>query len=611
MRGWFKKGVSNFAPDSSEPPVPMDPKSVEAEIRAIESEIAQGTLESAEARVGLLYKVHPTDPRVLVNLGACHYLRGNYESASEALLAVINMDPGSLRAHFLLAANLGAQGDHSTALEVANKALMISPRDVDLLLMAANSCVQIGEYDAGARFLNRAIEIQPDAIAPHHRLESLSQHSTYRRTNYEFSPKVPESRRRVINRLLATYRRKGLDAEQLTALLALLEASTDTIDTAARLAKQEIDRTPMPPVLADQLASIFWAIGDATELLRLRELCFDADPENPYFKLALSHAWLINGFDNWSEAWRLMTETLHQTRPKLHPDQVPLWTGQRLGKRKVLVYQDQGMGDAIMGFRFIAKLASRGIRFDLWVFPRLADLAERTVGYETLIRAETLPDPRCYGCEFAVPLFGLIAALNLDPIDLADPPIIRSKPGRATDTSNAIESLPGLRIGLIYGGNPNRRDDWERSVPTKEISRLGSIRGVTWVNLMVDDRPDRKEIARVLKMHDPTSSMVDFADTAAIVERLDAVVAVDSSVAHVAGNLGKPMWVLVPSSCDWRWQIGAELSPWWPTARLLRSEQPGVWTIAIDTLLEELESFISGKSEAFNPARVADGLEPS
>jgi tetratricopeptide (TPR) repeat protein len=600
--GWFRKGATSQAAKDADPvQAPLDARALDAEIRATESDLAQGEVAAAEARVESLLRTNPTDPRVLVNLGACLYLGGNYDGASEALVATINLEPDNLRAHFLLAANLGAQGDHATALQVANKALSISPRDMDLLLMAANSCVQIGEYESGAQLLNRAIEIQPDAIAPHHRLESLSQHSTYRRSNYEFSPKVGEARRRVINRLLAAHRRKGLDAEQLTALLSLLETSTETIGTAARLAKSEVDRKPMPPVLADQLASIFWTVGDAKELLRLRELCFDADPQNQYFKLALSHAWLINGFENWNEAWRFMTATLHQTRPKLHPDQVPLWEGQRLGKRKVLVYQDQGMGDAIMAFRFLAKLAARGVRFDLWVFPRLADLAAQTTGYETLIRTPSLPDPRNHGCDFAVPLFGLIAALDLGPGDLADPPVVRARPDRAVAARAEIASLPGLRVGLIYGGNPNRRDDWERSIPTKDICTLAAVQGISWVNLMVDERPDREEVTSALRMLDPTASMTDFADTTAIVDALDAVVAVDSSVAHVAGNLAKPTWVLVPSSCDWRWQMGVVQSPWWPTATLMRSEQPGVWKHAMESLVRELETFASGNARPVTP----------
>jgi len=594
---WFKR--KSRGSDSIEPKAPSRPAleaaELDAQIRQIEADLAVGAVDTALARVQDLLETNPTDTRVLINHGACLYSMQEYAEAISPLVAALQAEPENIRAHYILSASIGAQGDHSTAVEISVKALALHPRDVDMLLLAANSWVQLGEYLEAARLINLAIDIKPDFVMAHHRLESISKHSTYKRNTYEFSPRVAQARRRVINRLLAAHRRKGLEIENLTALLAMLEASRDTFPMALKVAQSSADREPMHPVLADALGNVFLTACDAAALLRMREICFDAEPQNLYFKLALSMAWLVNGTEHWTEAWRIMTQTLHQSRPKMHPDQVPLWEGEKLGKRKVLVYQDQGMGDAILAFRFLPILAARGLRFDLWVFPSIQDLAAGTTGYENLIRTPALPDPRELGCDFAVPMFGLVSALSLGIDDLANPPVVRPPKGRVVSIREKIAALPGMRIGLMCGGNPRRRDDWERSVPLEDLSALAKVPGISWINLMVDQRIDRGDLKATFRMFDPTPDIKDFADTAAIVEELDAVIAVDSSVAHVAGNLGKPFWVLVPSSIDWRWQIGSHINPWWPTGRMLRSEAPGVWSCAIQTCARELAEFVASR----------------
>jgi hypothetical protein len=153
-------------------------------------------------------------------------------------------------------------------------------------------------------------------------------------------------------------------------------------------------------------------------------------------------------------------------------------------------------------------------------------------------------------------------------------------------------------VGLVYGGNPERRDDWLRSVPLEAVRGLASIPGVSWVNLMMDNRPDKAQAREMFRMFDPMPQVKNFADTAAVVEELDAVIAVDCSVAHVAGNLGKPLWVLVPPSADWRWQIGEDTKPWWPTARLLRSEAPGKWNLAAQNLESDFREFVAQRARA-------------
>jgi hypothetical protein len=123
------------------------------------------------------------------------------------------------------------------------------------------------------------------------------------------------------------------------------------------------------------------------------------------------------------------------------------------------------------------------------------------------------------------------------------------------------------------------------------LKPLAALAGISWVNLVVDARPDRDEVIRMFHMDNPMKEVTDFEDTAAIISELDAVIAIDSSTAHLAASLGKPEWVLAPPALDWRWQMGSDKSPWWPNVTLLRSPEPGVWDGVVRDLAEQVAAW--------------------
>jgi hypothetical protein len=133
----------------------------------------------------------------------------------------------------------------------------------------------------------------------------------------------------------------------------------------------------------------------------------------------------------------------------------------------------------------------------------------------------------------------------------------------------------GRRIGLAWAGNPAHRNDRRRSVPTAALAPLAALQGVDWVNLQLGARG--AELAIMHRMPAPPARIGDFADTAALIETLDLVIAADTAVAHLAGAMGKPVWLLLPHAPDWRWMLGRDDSPWYASARLFRQERPGDW----------------------------------
>lgn len=579
---------------SEEDLAPLPARELGARLRQVEADLSNGALASALARTEALAQSNPDDPDVLAKLGICHNLLGNLEAAVGPLLEAIKGNPGNVQAYFYLAKTLLGLDDLDHANAEVQMALQRAPRDLDILLLAATIRARRGATADAAKLLNQALEYHPDAAGPLQSLELLGQQTLRKSEVYDLHPRNADARRRAINRLLAAHRRKRLDADGLSGLLALLSGSPERFSTAVEIARASVGVEPMTPALALQLILLFWAAGDLPRNLQFCESCYARDPEFSGYREPLCNAWLASGRENWHSAWRMLTESLNRSRPDQHVQGIPLWTGEKLGRKKLIVYQEQGAGDAIICFRFLPMLAARGLKFDLWVMPSLANLAAQVKGPENLVRLEHRAQLSGGDYAYAVPLFGLIQALFLGPDEIGKPPVVRPLPEQAGALRREIAALPGKRIGLVFGGNPERRDDWLRSVPVDALAQIAGIPGISWVNLMIDERPDRARATEMFRMFDPMARVRDFADTAAIVDELDAVVAVDCSVAHIAGNLAKPLWVLAPPSIDWRWQMGQVESPWWPGARLLRSDAPGSWRGAAETLHRELTAFVAG-----------------
>ncbi len=603
--GWLKRLLSGGAGqgegirrDGEIGAEALPPDRLADEMRQIQADLTAGRNEAALARVEALACRNPDEAEVQAHWGISRYLTGDTAGAVDPLMAAVRLDPENARAYYFLSAALAAENLLEDALTAVRNALAYAPRTQSYLVLAGNLSGRLGAAEDAARYLNDAWDLDHDALAPLQQLELLAQQTLKTSSVYERNPKIGDARRRVINRLLAAHRKKGLGGEQLTGLIALLSGSRERFSLAVEVAKAATAFEPMRHDLAQQIFLALWAAGERERALRFAETCYEREPDAAAYREPMWSAWLATGDEQWIAAWRMWTEDLYASKPHVYPQTVPLWNGEPVGKRKVLVLQDQGIGDTIIGFRFLPLLAARGIRFDWWVNVPLAELAAEVPGYENMIRVPHLPDPLDYDCAFVVPPFGLIAALHLSREEIRNPPVVRPPAHRAPELRARVRALPGLRIGLVYGGNPQRRDDWLRSLPWEFVEMLARIEGVSWVNLMVDDRPDKARAIERLKMLDLMAEVRDFADTACVVDELDAVVAVDCSVAHLAGNLAKPLWVLAPTICDWRWQVGEDTQPWWPTARLLRSEAPGQWKRAQAEIEPQLRAFVRERSPA-------------
>jgi Flp pilus assembly protein TadD len=326
-----------------------------------------------------------------------------------------------------------------------------------------------------------------------------------------------------------------------------------------------------------------------------------SEPERAQVHWNRALLWLLRGdfTRGWPEyEWRLK-------HPKLASCQYPqpLWDGSPLNGRTILLHVEQGFGDALQFVRYAALVQQRGGRVVVACQAPLVRLLETCAGID-LLTAEGSPLPHV---DVRAPLLSLpgIFRTDLDSIP-AVIPYLRPPQEGSPALEAALARRPGtLKVGIVWAGSPEHKNDRNRSCPLKHFRSLVQAGGVALFSLQkgpcATDLQDEKDH---LPVTDLTECLGDFADTAAAIARLDLVISVDTAVAHLAGALGKPVWVLLPFAPDWRWMLDREDSPWYPTARLFRQTRPGDWPGVFDrvgTALEDTPAspdFLAGSSPA-------------
>jgi tetratricopeptide (TPR) repeat protein len=252
----------------------------------------------------------------------------------------------------------------------------------------------------------------------------------------------------------------------------------------------------------------------------------------------------------------------------------PLWRGEDPSGRTVLLLTEQGFGDAIQFVRYVPMLEERGARVVLTCRAELARLLEQIV--RVVRPGEALP-PHDLWC----PLLDLpmVFGTNIQNIP-ARIPYLKAAP--------IAEKSRNLRVGLVWAGSPTHRDDYRRSIRFEQLKPILDVPGIEWVNLQVGPAARQAEGSPFLL---PPIEPRDFADTAAVLAGLDLTVSVDTAVAHLAGAIGKPVWILLAKVPDWRWLLGRPDSPWYPTMRLFRQHKYGDWEGPIREAAQQLLEF--------------------
>jgi tetratricopeptide (TPR) repeat protein len=272
----------------------------------------------------------------------------------------------------------------------------------------------------------------------------------------------------------------------------------------------------------------------------------------------------------------------------------PLWLGDEdIAGKTILLHSEQGFGDSIQFCRYAPLVAARGARVILEVEAPLRQLMTSLAGTAAIVaKGSPLPD---FDLQCPLPSLPLAFKTTTDTIP-SSVSYLRAPKQAMAHWAASLGAKRALRIGLAWAGNPKHVRDGERSMRLRDLSPLLDI-GATFVSLQKEVRAGDAEILAKCGMLRFGERLGDFSDTAGLISQLDLVIAVDTGVAHLAGALGKPVWILLTHAPDWRWLLDREDSPWYPSARLFRQSGTREWGSVIARVADALVEFVESHGE--------------
>jgi len=321
-------------------------------------------------------------------------------------------------------------------------------------------------------------------------------------------------------------------------------------------------------------------LGLHSDALAAHQQGVDLDPANAGARYNLALTQLRLG--QWREGWpgyesRWQFREVHRAPRKFH---CPRWRGEPLAGRRILLHAEQGLGDTIQFARYASMVATRGGRPILQVQPAaerlLASLAAVRAGLAQVCSLDA-PQP---DHDLECPLMSLPAVFStgLDTVPWGGPYLGADRGEIQSRLAQFPSRSPGPRIGVAWAGNPKYRADAQRSVHLRTLVPLFRAFRANWFSLQKGDAARQLAALRTgILITDGCSQERDLASTAALVATLHLVITTDTSIAHLAGAMGKPVWILLPRLADWRWMEDLETTPWYPTARLFRQSSAGDW----------------------------------
>jgi len=532
----------------------------------------QGRLAEAAAQYRRTLKVRPGNVSAHNNLGVILADQGAAAEAEDHYRRALAIDPDFSGAHFNLARLLRTTGKPRQAIEHFRRALAITPDDADCWNELGIALSVDSQLHPAIEAYRRALALRPEhaeamnnlgaALVDLDRLEEAIDH-------YE--------------------RALGLNPRYADARFNLGHAFELQDRPAEAMAQYEL-AVALDPAHAQahhNLGFLLQGQGRPDEALAryLHAQALKADYVDAEWNEALVRL-LLGDFDL---GWRRYEARWRREGFAQRPLPAPLWDGGELAGRAILLHAEQGLGDAIQFVRYASLVKAKGGTVVLECQRSQLRLFANVEGVERLVAAgEPLPLVDVHAPLLSLPM---LLGTTLDTIP-ADVPYLQADPERVRDWSERLPRTAARRIGLVWRGNPHHQNDRRRSMPLDRVAALKAEVDADWVCLQVDAAPE--ELAALEPVFDASPRLDDFAETAAAISALDLVVTVDTSVAHLAGALGKPVWLMLPFAPDWRWLTDRSDSPWYPSMRIFRQAAVGDWA----SVVSDVRAALAGRLEA-------------
>jgi tetratricopeptide (TPR) repeat protein len=555
-----------------ETPTQQDTLSLDAAWLLSKSYYALGQLERSCEVLEKILASNPLQSELWITFGNLLLEMGRYSDAEHAYRRELDLTPDHLAATRALGNLLVRQGRAVEGRSLIQQVATRQPAEPDVLIELAQAVVACGQFLDAKRLLIDGLQRWP-LYAPMHFNLGL--------VEGEYGDWIMAER--------SVCKAIKLDSQMYLAhnyLGTLLEKKNHWSAAEAAYATAVS--------LSPDFAEAYSNLGNLqAREMRLEEaeanyrkaILLKSDQVEAHHNLGL--LLLLKGeFDEgWREYhWRWQTK---EGKRYLRSFEQPEWRGEDIKGKKILVHAEQGFGDTLQFVRYMEQLERLGASV-IFEAPRpLERLLKTCNGIDCLIsRGEPIP-----AFDFHVPLLNIPGQLGTELNNIpAHIPYLHSTAELNDKWQGLLAELgDGYRVGIAWAGSAKHANDQCRSIPAQELALLSELKGIHWISLYKPtpgysvSKPEG-----YLKLIDWTRELHDYADTAALVDRLDLVVAVDTSVAHLAGALGKPVLILLPFVPDWRWLLEGERSPWYPTAELIRQGRNEEWSDVLKKVVEKI-----------------------
>ncbi len=621
--------------------------------------------EEASAHCRTVLETEPDHAAALHLLGFLEFCFGHREDAEVLMRKAVTLKPGFPEVHYHFAQVLTANGKPAEALEHYEKTVATKPSHAQAFFCMGNAHALLGHRPKAAEAYEKAIAANPEypealnnlGVHYYEKGESEKAIDLYERA-IALKPAYAAAHSNLGNiykersewdKAIACYRTALQNDPNLTQALnnlglALMDGTSD-IPGARTCFKQILSRNPndvtalthmgltycikgafsealewyekalaLEPSYRDALndkGSALKALCRVEEALSCYERAKEMTPNDPDIHINIAMTLLELGrFDEgWHEyEWRWQTTQLKSA--KRHFTQ-PQWHGEEGQSRTLLIHAEQGFGDTIQFCRYAPLAAQRGWKVVLEVQPELLSLMKSLKGVDAAFvtgQTRLFFDTHC-------PMMSLPLAFNttLETVP-ANIPYLSADQEKVASWAARIPKTPGtLKVGLVWTGNPRlfstdlAAANERRSLTSDALAPLCDLKNIQFYSLQKNGFP----LTSAPYMIDFMPECADFADTAALISNLDLVISVDTSVAHLAGAMGKPVWLLNRFDTCWRWLLDRQDTPWYPTMKIFRQPSPGDWASVIAEVKHALASQIPNPESPSTPPHTLSPTPPA
>jgi tetratricopeptide (TPR) repeat protein len=383
----------------------------------------------------------------------------------------------------------------------------------------------------------------------------------------------------------------SLEPERPSAWAQLSHACliTGRFDEALACGKRSVEIDPQSSMGHSAYGNALFSNGEFDRGLEHHGKALELNPDDINSKMMTSFAQLMRG--DYEKGWASYQNRLllpHYTPP------MPPWNGEPLNGAGILIVGEQGLGDILQFVRFVPQVAERGGKVRLEVPIELLPLLKDFPGTEKVSSTRDYEPSLAYHCHLMSLPFLFGTTLEMIPCKT---PYLTPPSSGMPEIAIPERKAGALKVGLVWSGNKRLMMNSVRSIAPNKLSPLANVEGVTFYSLQY--RVTEAEVRSLFPNFDIVRLPVKLADLSLIaaVMAMDIVITVDTSVAHLAGALGKPVWILLSYVPDWRWLRDTNVSPWYSTARLFRQRAPGGWDEPVEELRRELQKEVERRKQ--------------